>query len=105
MYPIDLQGLDVVLGIEWLQNLGRVLHDWSKLSMEFSVDGICLDTWGRDGKGNSRIRPLYCLARIKWYEILHHAHVGRNHQRARIRGNIGPTRRTRRTVEAVPAGV
>ena len=38
MYPIDLQGLDVVLGIQWLQNLGRVLHDWSKLSMEFSVD-------------------------------------------------------------------
>ena len=39
MYPIDLQGLDVVLGIQWLQNLGRVLHDWSKLSMEFSVNG------------------------------------------------------------------
>ena len=39
MYPIDLQGSDVVLGIQWLQNLGRVLHDWSKLSMEFLVDG------------------------------------------------------------------
>ena len=39
MYPIDLQGSDVDLGIQWLQNLGRVLHDWIKLSMEFSVDG------------------------------------------------------------------
>ena len=39
MYPIDLQGSDVVLGIQWLQNLGRVLHDWNTISMEFSVDG------------------------------------------------------------------
>lgn len=35
MYPLDLQGSDVVLGIQWLQSLGRVLHDWNKLSMEF----------------------------------------------------------------------
>ena len=28
MYPLDLQGSDVVLGIQWLQSLGQVLHDW-----------------------------------------------------------------------------
>lgn len=35
MYPLDLQGSDVVLGIQWLQSLGQVLHDWQHLTMEF----------------------------------------------------------------------
>ena len=43
--------------------------------------------------------------RREWYEILHYAHVGRNDQRARIRGNVGPTQQTRRAIEAVPVGV
>ena len=35
MYPLDLQGSDLVLGMQWLQGLGKVLHDWSNLTMEF----------------------------------------------------------------------
>ena len=29
------QGSDVVLGMQWLQSLGKVLHDWSNLTVEF----------------------------------------------------------------------
>ena len=35
MYPLDLQGSDLLLRMQWLQGLGKVLHDWSNLTMEF----------------------------------------------------------------------
>lgn len=43
-FPVDLflltiEGPDVVLGIQWLQQLGRVYHDYAALSMEFSWKG------------------------------------------------------------------
>ena len=37
LYSLDLQGSDAVLGMQWLRSLGRVLHDWEKLTMEFIV--------------------------------------------------------------------
>ena len=39
MYPLELQGFDVVLGVQWLQSLGRVIYDWKNLTMEFTMDG------------------------------------------------------------------
>ena len=35
MYSLDLQGLNVVWGMQWLQGLGKVLHNWQNLTMEF----------------------------------------------------------------------
>ena len=37
VYPLDLQGSNIVLGMQWLQSLGKVLHDWEILIMEFCV--------------------------------------------------------------------
>ncbi len=37
LYSLDLQGSDAVLSMQWLRSLGRVLHDWEKLTMEFTV--------------------------------------------------------------------
>jgi hypothetical protein len=37
LYSLDLQGSNAVLGMQWLRSLGRVLHDWEKLTMEFTV--------------------------------------------------------------------
>ena len=57
VYPLDLQGPDVVLGMQWLQGLGRVLHDWSKLTMEFWDKGkkyvICGEDRGRVTQGST----------------------------------------------------
>ena len=39
MYPLELQGSDMVLGVQWLQSLGRVIHDWKNLTMKFTMDG------------------------------------------------------------------
>ncbi|XP_061364975.1 uncharacterized protein LOC133308371 [Gastrolobium bilobum] len=35
LWVINLSGFEVILGISWLSNLGRVIHDYSELSMEF----------------------------------------------------------------------
>lgn len=39
LYVLSIEGPDVVLGIHWLQRLGRVLHDYSTFSMEFQWQG------------------------------------------------------------------
>ncbi|MBV9302357.1 MAG: retroviral-like aspartic protease family protein, partial [Acidobacteriaceae bacterium] len=36
LYPFNLPGIDVVLGIQWLRCLGEICHDWDKLTMKFS---------------------------------------------------------------------
>lgn len=36
---MKLIGSDMVQGVQWLQGLGPMLCDWSKLSMEFIIDG------------------------------------------------------------------
>ncbi|GJS53891.1 retrotransposon-related protein [Tanacetum coccineum] len=37
LYVLLIKGLDVVLGILWLQKLGKVTHDYAKQSMEFTL--------------------------------------------------------------------
>lgn len=39
MYPLELQGSNVVLRVQWLQSLGRVIHDWENLTIEFTMNG------------------------------------------------------------------
>nr|GMD14187.1 Transposon Ty3-G Gag-Pol polyprotein [Ipomoea batatas] len=38
-FVLPIQGPDVVLGVQWLQELGKITHDYSKLTMEFSWQG------------------------------------------------------------------
>ena len=35
LYPLDIQGSDVVLGMQWLRSLRVVSHDWENLTIEF----------------------------------------------------------------------
>nr|GEY40392.1 Ty3/gypsy retrotransposon protein [Tanacetum cinerariifolium] len=37
LYVLPVKGPDVVLGIQWLQKLGNVTHDYSQQTMEFSL--------------------------------------------------------------------
>jgi hypothetical protein len=38
LYSLPLHGLDVVLGIQWLKNLGPVICDWKNMTMSFQWD-------------------------------------------------------------------
>lgn len=35
LFVLAIHGHDVVLGVQWLQSLGRITHDYSKMTMEF----------------------------------------------------------------------
>lgn len=35
LFVLPLSGLDVVLGVQWLSELGRVMSDYKKMTMEF----------------------------------------------------------------------
>ncbi|XP_057775458.1 uncharacterized protein LOC130994433 [Salvia miltiorrhiza] len=39
LFVLPIKGPDVILGIQWLQELGRVLHDYSHGRMEFTWNG------------------------------------------------------------------
>ena len=39
LYVLPIEGLDVVMGIQWLQLLGCVSHDYAAMTMEFNWDG------------------------------------------------------------------
>ncbi|GJT05145.1 retrotransposon-related protein [Tanacetum coccineum] len=39
LYVLPIKGLDIVLGIQWLQKLGKVTHDYSQQTMEFMLAG------------------------------------------------------------------
>lgn len=39
LHVLPIEGPSVVLGIQWLQSLGRVVNDYAKLQMEFMWDG------------------------------------------------------------------
>ena len=39
LFVLQIEGPDVVLGIQWLQKLGRVAHDYSASSIDFCWEG------------------------------------------------------------------
>ncbi|XP_061338025.1 uncharacterized protein LOC133284906 [Gastrolobium bilobum] len=76
LWIIELSGFGIILGISWLSQIGRVLHDYSDLSMEFMtkegrvvlqgettckavvpVDEHCLHIKAEDGKEGTAILP------------------------------------------------
>ncbi|GJW10468.1 reverse transcriptase [Tanacetum coccineum] len=55
LYVLPIQGPDVVLGIQWLQNLGKVTHDYAHQTMEFTL----LDTtYSLKGDDSLRIKKI-----------------------------------------------
>ncbi|KAF7815120.1 Transposon Ty3-G Gag-Pol polyprotein [Senna tora] len=39
LFVVDLQGVDVVLGGQWMRTLGPIMMDYEKLTMDFTVNG------------------------------------------------------------------
>ena len=50
MIAIPMGGVDVVLGIQWLQSLGTVAFNFQELFMKFSFEGKEIDLRGITGK-------------------------------------------------------
>ncbi|GKD39189.1 ty3-gypsy retrotransposon protein [Tanacetum coccineum] len=45
LYVLPRKGPDVVLGIQWLQKLGKVTHDYVEQTMEFILEGVTHTLW------------------------------------------------------------
>ncbi|VFQ64465.1 unnamed protein product [Cuscuta campestris] len=46
LYLLDIHGPDIVLGVQWLQTLGKVTHDYAKMTMEFTWQGSTITLCG-----------------------------------------------------------
>ena len=53
---IPMGGVDVVLGVQWLQSLGTVAFNFLELFMKFSLDGKEFELRGITGKPSKLIR-------------------------------------------------
>jgi hypothetical protein len=50
MISIPMGGVDVVLGIQWLQSLGKMAFNFKELFMKFSLEGNEIELRGITGK-------------------------------------------------------
>ncbi|XP_061373527.1 uncharacterized protein LOC133315866 [Gastrolobium bilobum] len=64
LWIIDLTGLGIILGIIWLSSLGRVIHDYSDLSMEFNWNSQRILLKGQGGKGEDSIAECFVLSTL-----------------------------------------
>ncbi|VFQ81342.1 unnamed protein product [Cuscuta campestris] len=46
LYLLEIHGPEVVLGVQWLQTLGKVSHDYANLTMEFTWNGVTVQLRG-----------------------------------------------------------
>lgn len=42
MYVLPIEWPDLVLGIQWLQRLGRICHDYAAMTMEFNWNNVLI---------------------------------------------------------------
>ena len=45
-YILPIQGVDMVLGVQWLQLLGSIVIDYQKLTMQFNWDNKIISLQG-----------------------------------------------------------
>lgn len=48
LHVLAIEGPPVVIGIQWLQTLGKVTHDYANASMEFEHAGLPISLKGSD---------------------------------------------------------
>ena len=55
LYVLPIEGPDVYLGIQWMQPLGLVSHDYVVMTMEFNWDG---STMVLHGETSLSLKPI-----------------------------------------------
>ncbi|XP_061341279.1 uncharacterized protein LOC133287645 [Gastrolobium bilobum] len=64
LWIIDLTGLGIILGIMWLSTLGKVIHDYTDLSMEFNWHNQRIILRGEGGSNKSSSAECFALPQI-----------------------------------------
>nr|GEV52537.1 hypothetical protein [Tanacetum cinerariifolium] len=67
LYVLPMQGPDVVLGIHWLQKLGKVTHDYAQQIMEFALGATTYTLKGDESLRMKKI-SLHCMQALLYME-------------------------------------
>ncbi|KAA0036455.1 Ty3/gypsy retrotransposon protein [Cucumis melo var. makuwa] len=71
--PLELGGVDVILGMQWLNSLGVTMVDWKKLTLTFSAEGkqICVKGDPTLTKARIRLKSMFKTwgNQDKWFLI------------------------------------
>lgn len=65
-YILNLGGVDIVLGVEWLKKFGRTTMDWQKKTVSFEDNGQLTMLNGHHFKDIHRSLVQYCNAFYHW---------------------------------------
>lgn len=69
LYVLHMKGPDVVLGIQWLQKLGKVTHDYGEQTMEFTLVNTTYTLKGDESLRMKRISLHHMHALLETDEI------------------------------------
>nr|GMC60966.1 retrotransposon-related protein [Ipomoea batatas] len=95
LHVLRIVGPDVVLGVQWLQSLGSVTHDYSKMTMEFHMGSTIVTLKGDSGLNNQPISFNQLQAMVTngvihaLYEI-HHINTTNSTKPAQIQPTLPP---------------
>nr|GMC66827.1 Transposon Ty3-G Gag-Pol polyprotein [Ipomoea batatas] len=75
LHVLRIVGPDVVLGVQWLQSLGSVTHDYSKMTMEFHMGSTIVTLKGDSGLNNqpisfNQLQAMQFLSRLRPYPLI-----------------------------------
>ncbi|VFQ84386.1 unnamed protein product [Cuscuta campestris] len=74
LYLLEIHGPDVVLGVQWLQTLGKVSHDYANMTMEFCWNGSPVTLRGNTAAPNpisfSHLCSLAAQTPLEFFELL-----------------------------------
>lgn len=65
-YIMELGGIDIILGVRWLETLGKVVMNWKEMSMSFAKEGqtIKLCNFDRNQKSEDDVEDIEALRSI-----------------------------------------
>ncbi|GJW93030.1 ty3-gypsy retrotransposon protein [Tanacetum coccineum] len=69
LYVLPMQGPNVVLGIQWLQKLGKVTHDYAQQVMEFTLSGAKYTLKGDESLRMKKISLHWMQALLETDEV------------------------------------
>nr|GMD05953.1 Transposon Ty3-G Gag-Pol polyprotein [Ipomoea batatas] len=95
LHVLRIVGPDVVLGVQWLQSLGSVTHDYSKMTMEFHMGSTIVTLKGDSSLNNqpisfNQLQAMVTNGAIQTLYEIHHINTTNSTEPAQIQPTLPP---------------
>nr|GMD32851.1 Transposon Ty3-G Gag-Pol polyprotein [Ipomoea batatas] len=95
LHVLRIVGPDVVLGVQWLQSLGSVTHDYSKSTMEFQRGSTIVTLKGDSSLNNqpisfNQLQAMVTNGDIQTLYEIHHINTTNNSKPTQIQPTLPP---------------